>query len=316
MTADRLLITGATGFVGTWMLRHWRKTHPNIEIWATSHQPDNPENRADHFAVLDLKDRDAVNNFVRRSQPTQVIHLAGLVANASLEEYLAVNVVGTEHLYQAIAGLANAKDIPIVQAGTAALYGPIFPNELPITEENQFRPLTPYALSKTTQDHLSAQYWRTHELKTIRARIFNLLGPGQPKHLVPAAFLKQLANLRPGETLRVGNLTTRRDFVDVRDVARAFDGLIQVGQPGKAYNIGSGTSVPIRDLLNELISLSGIHDVVIEENSTLRRKVDVPDVCADITAIKRDIGWSPKMTLQESLQTMLEATKKDEQQLV
>lgn len=316
MTEDRLLITGATGFVGTWMLRHWRRTHPNIEIWATSHQPDNPGDLADHYAVLDLRDSDAVSNLVRQSQPTQVIHLAGRVANASLEEHLAVNVVGTEHLYQAIAALAHAKDVSIVQAGTAAVYGPVFPNELPITEENPFRPLTPYALSKTTQDHLAARYWRTHELKTIRARIFNLLGPGQSENLVPAAFLKRLANLHPGETLRAGNLTTRRDFVDVRDVARAFDGLIQIGQPGKAYNIGSGTSVPIRDLLNELISLSEIRDVVIEENNTLRRKVDVPDVCADITAIKQDIGWSPKMTLQESLQAMHEATKKDERQHV
>ena len=312
MTADRLLITGATGFVGTWMLRHWRKTHPNIEIWATSHQPDHPGNLADHYAVLDLMDNDAVNAFVRRSQPTQVIHLAGLVANASLEEHLAVNVVGTEHLYQAIAGLADAKNISIVQAGTAAIYGPILPTELPITEENPFRPLTPYALSKTTQDHLAAQYWRTDELKTIRARIFNLLGPGQPETLVPAAFLKRLANLQPGETLRVGNLTTRRDFVDVRDVARAFDGLIQMGQPGKAYNIGSGASVPIRDLLNELISLAEIPDVVIEENSTPRRKVDVPDVCADITAIKEDIDWSPEISLPESLEAML----KEEQQRV
>lgn len=316
MTADCLLITGATGFVGTWMLRHWRKTHPNIEIWATGHRPDNLGNLADHYAVLDLTDSEAVDHFVRRSQPTQVIHLAGRVANASLEEHLAVNVLGTEHLYQAIAGLAHAKDIPIVQAGTAALYGPVFSNELPITEEHQFRPLTPYALSKATQDHLAAQYWHTDELKTIRARIFNLLGPGQPEHLVPSAFLKRLANLQSGETLRTGNLTTRRDFVDVRDVARAFDGLIQMGQPGKAYNIGSGTSVPIRDLLHDLISLSEIRDVVIEENNTLRRKFDVPDVCADITAIKQDIGWSPKITLQESLQAMHEATKKDERQHV
>lgn len=103
----------------------------------------------------------------------------------------------------------------------------------------------------------------------------------------------------------MGNLTARRDFVDVRDVARAFDGLIQMGQPGKAYNIGSGASVPIRDLLNELISLAEIPDVVIEENSTPRRKVDVPDVCADITAIKEDIDWSPEISLPESLEAML-----------
>ncbi len=304
MAANRLLVTGATGFVGKWTLRHWRAAHPEVEIWATSDRPDDISGLADEFSLLDLRDVKAVAEFVRACCPTHVIHLAGLVANAPLAEHLAVNVVGTEHLYDSLAGMARPNEIRVVQAGTAAIYGSIAPDELPVSEKNPLRPLTAYALSKMTQDSLAEMVWRTRALAVVRARIFNLLGPGQPEYLAPATFIKQLKALRDGGSLAVGNLACRRDFVDVRDVAWAFDRLLADGRPGAAYNVGSGTSVAIHSVLDELLEISGLHGICVREESNRVRKNDVPDVYADTSAIRADTGWKPRISLRESLKAM------------
>lgn len=304
MVGHRLLITGATGFVGKWTLRHWRAVRPEVEIWATSDRPDNISGLADEFSLLDLRDAKAVAEFVQACCPTYVIHLAGLVANAPLAEHLAVNVVGTKHLYESLAALARSNEIRVVQAGTAAMYGAVTAEELPVSEENALRPLTAYALSKMTQDYLAEMVWRTRALAVVRARIFNLLGPGQPEHLVPTTFIRQLQAVRDGGSLGVGNLACRRDFVDVRDVAWALDRLLAKGRPGAAYNVGSGKSVAIHRVLAELLEISGLHGICVTEESNRVRKNDVPDVYANTTRIREDTDWKPRISLRESLEAM------------
>jgi len=301
---DRLLITGATGFIGKWVLRHWRTAHPDVEIWATSNQPDCLGTLADRFSLLDLRDADAVRELICTCKPTQVIHLAGLVARAPLADYLAVNVVGTENLYDALSELDGCQAARIVQAGTAAVYGPVTPDELPVSEEHALRPLTPYAMSKMAQDSLAEMFWRTRSLQVIRARIFNLMGAGQPDYLVPATFIRQLKAIHDGEAVQVGDLTARRDLVDVRDIVVAFDKLLTHGRAGAAYNVGSGTSVAIREVLEELLRISGFQHRTTERESMRIRKNDVPDIYADITAITGDTGWRPQVCLRDALQAM------------
>ncbi len=304
---SRLLVTGATGFVGRWTLRHWRAAYPDVELWATSNEPTCPEGLADEFAVLDLCQAEAVREFVHACAPTEVIHLAGLIAPAPLADHLAVNVLGTENLYGALADASVGSEVRVVQVGTAAVYGCIAADELPIQESVPLRPLTAYALSKAAQDHLAEMFWRTKGLSVIRARVFNLLGPGQPEHLVPAAFIKQLKSMRDGQRIQVGNLAPRRDFVDVRDVARAFERLLARGTPGAAYNVGSGRSIEIRRVLEKLIALSGLRGISIEQEEICMRAHDVMDVYANVTAIEKAVGWYPQISLEESLHAMFEA---------
>ncbi|UCD52989.1 MAG: GDP-mannose 4,6-dehydratase [Phycisphaerales bacterium] len=304
MSAHRLLITGASGFVGRWTLEHWREAYPAAEIWATSDQDSFADDRADRCSVLDLRDGEAVKTLVQTCRPTHVIHLAGIVGNASLERHLSVNVLGTENLYQALADMGNSSELRIVQAGTAAMYGRVQPEELPIKEGHPFRPLTAYAVSKMTQDYLAALFWRARGLSVIRARIFNLLGPGQSEHLVPATFIKQLRSLQDGQPLQVGNLRARRDFVDVRDVAEALGRLLMGGRPGGAYNVASGASVAIGDLLDELLALSGLNDISIVEVTSRVRANDVPDVYADTTAIAEAVQWRPRISMHQALKDM------------
>ncbi|MBL7145008.1 MAG: GDP-mannose 4,6-dehydratase [Phycisphaerae bacterium] len=302
MAANRLLVTGATGFVGKWVLRHWRDAHPEVKVWATSDQPIFSNELPDTYSVLDLRDANGIRDFVRHCNPTHVIHLAGLMGAVSLAEHLSVNVLGTENIYNALVEIGNSAEVRIVQAGTAAIYGKVAPNELPIKENNPLRPLTAYGISKMTQDCLAEMFWRTRGLSVIRARIFNLLGPGQPTYLVPATFVKQLKTLCDGESLQVGNLDARRDFVDVRDAVRAFDSLLIGGRDGGAYNIASGASFAIRDVLNELLTISGLHDISIREESARMRRADVPDVYANTAAIAGgDSGHIGEIERQTSL---------------
>lgn len=300
----RLLVTGATGFLGKWTLRHWRKAHPDTEIWATSDQPMCAEGLAGTFRCLDLRDGQVVHDFIRACNPNHVIHLAGLVGDASLAEHLAVNVLGTHNLYNALYELDHYTTIRVVQAGTAAIYGQVVSEELPIRENNALRPLTPYGISKMMQDYLAEMHWRTKGLQIMRARIFNLLGPGQSEELVPATFIRQLKAMCDGESLYLGNSSARRDFVDVRDVVQAFDRLLTDGQSGEAYNIASGESVSIQDILKELLFISNLQDVTMNEEQVRIRKYDVPDVFADITRISKAVGWWPQISLRESLEAM------------
>ncbi len=304
VSVNRLLVTGATGFVGRWTLQHWRATHPDVEIWATSNQPTCPEGLADEFCVLDLLDAGAVQDLVDACVPGHVIHLAGLVGAAPFADHIAVNVLCTENLYRALSQSGASPKPRVVQAGTAALYGYVAPDELPVREDNPLRPLTAYGLSKMTQDYLAEMFCRTQELDIVRARVFNLMGPGQPEHLVPASFIKQLKAMHDRDSLQVGNLSARRDFVDVRDVVRAFDALLAGGQPRGVYNIASGSSVSIRSVLDDLLEISGLHDVSVEEDAARMRPNDVLDVYGDITAIAQAVGWRPQISREEALRDM------------
>jgi len=246
MSERRLLVTGATGFVGRWVLRHWRAEHPRTRLVATSHLPEPAHLPCDRYARIDLRDREAVRGFVAESRPDAVVHLAGIIASDDLHEQLSINVEATENLYRALLECPHPADVRVVQVGSAAMYGAVKGEELPISEAKPFRPLTPYGLSKAAQDHLAYMVWRRSRLPIIRARVFNLLGPGQPAQLVPMTFLTQLAGMRgeEGQCLRVGDTSARRDYVDVRDAAAAFDALLERGEGGQAYNVASARPPP------------------------------------------------------------------------
>ena len=302
---ERLLITGATGFLGTWTIRHWKMNHPDVELWTTSNQPPTDEMNIDRFFQVDLCDNEAIKNMVHTCQPIQVIHLAGTIGFGSLENHLRVNVLGSQNLYDSLASADQADKLRIIQASSAATYGLIRSEELPVNEEQPYRPISAYALSKLTQDYLALAMWWTKGLKIVCARIFNILGPGQPDSLVPMTFIKQLLKVRASlqDRLKVGNTVPRRDFIDVRDVVSAFDSLMQHGRPGEIYNVASGTDVSIKKVIDEILRIGGL-EVPIETASERVRSTDVERVQADISKITTETGWRPKIPLCESLEAM------------
>lgn len=307
MVAERVLVTGGSGYIGRWVLRHLRERHPAAELRATGNDVVDLAPLADRYHTVDLCDASAVGSLLDAYRPTKIIHLAGRIAPGSLAEHLQVNALATGNLFQGLVDLGLTDTVRVVQAGTAAAYGPVTAAELPVPETLPLRPVTPYALSKSTQEQIAGMYAAQYGLNVVRARIFNLVGPGQGDHLVPATFIRQLATLPRGGTLEVGNLHTRRDFVDVRDVAAALERLVFAGEPGSACNIGSGVSTAIGDVLGTLMRMSRRTDVEVRPQAALMRGIDVPDVYADISRIRAMVGWSPKIPLQQTLEDMLRA---------
>ena len=302
--SDRLLVTGATGFLGRWVLRHWRQAHEDVELWATSEQPPPDDRPADAYRQVDLHDAAAVRELVEECRPAQVLHLAARIVAPELDDLLAVNVEGTRHLYDALCQ-ASIEDLRVVQVGSAALYGPIEEGDLPIAEAQPLRAVTPYAVSKARQDELAGEMHERLGLPVIRARVFNMLGPGQGDTLVPMTFVRQFRDIQAGRAseIKTGDTSTRRDFVDVRDVVAALDALLQRGLPGAAYNVASGRDVSIQEVLDELRRISGVDAPVVRAADRLRTH-DTPRVQADVSAIARATAWRAKISLATSLADM------------
>ncbi len=309
----RLLITGASGFLGNWVIHHWRKNHPGIKLWASGIETPNPSFIPDNYIQADLCDFEAVRKLVSLCSPDEVIHLAGLIGKAELTDHLRVNVIGTENLFKALLEMDHSSKIRVVQASSASIYGIIRPEELPVTEKQEPRPMTSYALSKLTQQYLGASMWTSYGLQVINACIFNIIGPYQSDFLVPMTFVKQLKEVKAGlrDRLNVGNIAPSRDFIDVRDVVRAFNDLLEKGEPGETYNVASSRDVSIKEIIDLLMRISGLQ-VSVKSDSDCIKTTDVPCVRGDISKITSVTDWEPAIPLEKSLRDVwIEAIEKN-----
>lgn len=297
----RSLVTGASGFIGRHLVAHLAEQGHEIHGFGRKR----PEDWTGPWYAGDLADRARVREVVAEARPNLVFHLAGLM-RGDLAELLAVNVVGTDHLLAAVS--AERSEARVLVAGSAAEYGLAYERELPMTEDQQLRPLSPYGVSKVAQSLLAAQAAMRHELVVLRTRSFNLTGPGEPETLVCAAFARQLVDIERGvraPIVRVGNLGSQRDFVDVRDAVRAYALVAERGESGAVYNVASGRSVSIRDVLGQLCALSGV-DARIEQEQAVRSSQDVPVQRGDATRMRAELGWNADVELATSLADLLE----------
>jgi len=174
---------------------------------------------------------------------------------------------------------------------------------MPLREDQPFRPTSPYAVSKVAQDLLGWQYFVSHGLPIVRVRPFSHIGPGQSDRFVVAAFSRQIAEIEAGlaePVVRVGNLEAERDFLDVRDVVRAYVLALDRGDAGAVYNIGSGVPVRIRAVLDLLLESSPAR-VTVESDPARARPADVPLLVADSAALRDATGWRPAIPFERSV---------------
>jgi GDP-4-dehydro-6-deoxy-D-mannose reductase len=196
------------------------------------------------------------------------------------------------------------------------VYGLVRAENLPVGEETPFCPNNPYGVSKVAQDMMALQYWHSHHLPTIRTRSFNHIGPGQSDDFAASAFARQIAELEAGlrdPAVAVGNLETQRDFTDVRDVVRAYWLVAKRGEPGQAYNVGSGRSRPVRWLLETLLELTPIRVEVVVDPARLRPS-DVPISVCDNRRLVAATGWQPRVDLRDSLRDLLDSWREQVRQ--
>jgi GDP-4-dehydro-6-deoxy-D-mannose reductase len=257
---------------------------------------------------LDLLDGPAVSVFVRDRRPRAIFHLAARASvRRSWEEpgqTLRANLDMTLNLLEAVR--REAPDAPVLLVGSGEIYGA--PERLPVTEEAPLRPQNPYAVSKAACDLLGGQYADAYGLRVVRTRSFNHAGPGQSEEYVVGTLTRQVAEAelagRAQALLRVGNLEAARDFTDVRDVVRAYTALVE--QPAGAYNICSGRSVSVRELV-ELLGRVADVDVRAEVDPERVRAHEVPEIRGSAARLQEATGWRPEIPLEGTLADALAA---------
>ena len=312
--AMRVLITGVSGFVGPHLVESLLSGGQDVELYGLlrwrSPAAELPPAPVLRMIEGDLLDQASLLRALDASRPEVVFHLAASSSVASSwgtpTEVMQVNVLGTLNLLEA--ARQAALDAPIVMACSAEAYGQVAPGELPIREEQPFRPVSPYGVSKAAADLLGFQYFRAFGLRTVRLRFFNHFGPGQPPRFVVASLARQIAEIEAGlrpPQLRVGNLEVRRDFVDVRDAAHAYALAASNGAPGEAYNVASGRSRPVREVLDRLLALTDTAIEVSFDPSRLR-PAELEVLEGDADRFRRATGWEPRIAFERTLADTLE----------
>jgi len=303
----RALVTGCNGFVGRALTA--RLIAGGYEVWGADRAG------SDDFAGTkclagDLADADFVNEVVTAARPECVVHLAAQSSvRRSFDEPAATlrdTTLPALHLLEVVRnGGVGAR---ILLVGSADEYGTVDASELPLAETAPTRPESPYALAKVIQNQTARLYARLYQTDVVLTRSFNHTGPGQRDAFVLSNFAKQVAAIKAGRrdaTLQVGNLDVRRDFLDVRDVCDAYVTLMQRGRSGETYNVCSGRSYRIGDLLDQLCAIAGTR-VKIEVDAARLRPVDMTELRGDPSKIREHTGWTAKRPINETLRALLE----------
>lgn len=310
----RALVTGASGFAGSHLCEHLL-AQPGWEVYAVclaGYSTENLNPVRERITILsgDLLDSQWSSQVIAEVRPEAIFHLAALSSpQASFVDpwgTLSNNIAVQINLFQAIrqAGL----DPTVLIVGSGEEYGMIQPEDVPVDEDTPLRPANPYAVSKVTQDFLALQYHISYRLRAVRLRPFNHIGPRQALGFVTSDFAHQIAEIEAGRrppVVRVGNLSARRDFTDVRDMVRAYFLAATRGEPGAVYNIGSDTAHSIDHILRTLLHLSTV-EIRVETDPERLRPSDVPILVCDSSRFRRRTGWAPRIPLEQSLQDILD----------
>jgi GDP-4-dehydro-6-deoxy-D-mannose reductase len=265
---------------------------------------------------VDMLDRDRVASVVREIQPQWVFHLAALSSPAASWDDPATTIATNAGLEaNLLAALVKQKPMPrVVVVGSADEYGRPVGAARRLNEATPLRPLTPYGVSKVTQDLLALQYHLSHGLAAIRMRPFNHAGPRQAPHFAVASFAQQIARIELGKQppiLKVGNLESRRDFTDVRDIVRAYLLAAEKGKPGEVYNVGSGTASRLRDIVSLLLKMTRTQ-ITLEVDPARKHAVEADVYVCDARRFQRLTGWRPRIGLERMLRDTLDDWRRHE----
>ena len=312
-----ILITGITGFSGSHLAEYLIQLSKKYKIFGTirgrCRQLGFIDKIKNDLTLLecDLTDYNAVYSTIEDSQPDVIYHLGAQTfvptSWRAPQETMITNILGTLNLLETV---RKSSFSPIIMiAGSSEEYGLVHEDETPIKETNQLRPLSPYAVSKVTQDLLGYQYFKNYGMHLRRTRAFNLIGPRSGGKIVTASFAKQIAKIEKGlhvPILSVGNLEAIRDFNDVRDVVRAYViATTSLCNDGEVYNIATGWGYSIQEIVDEYQKLSTVPFKLVQDKKRMRPS-DVPVLIGDSTKFRNATGWLPEYTFKHSLKDVLE----------
>lgn len=330
----RVLITGVTGMAGS-HLADYLLQKKGLEVFGTFRWRSRMENlddlkKEDRLNIItcdrgtkpstssaklnlmeaDIGDAFSMNRAISVVRPDRIFHLAAQsYVPASWwapAETLHTNIIGEVNLLEAVR--TEGIDPTIHIAGSSEEYGYVLPNEIPVKETNPLRPLSPYGVSKVAQEMLAYQYCRSYGIKTIVTRGFNHEGPRRGDVFVTSSFAKQIAEIEKGlrePVIYTGDLSSKRDWSDVRDFVKAYWLAAEKGTPGEVYNIGSGKALEVREMLDMLLGMSDIK-VEVRSDPTRLRPSDVKVLVCDSTKFRKLTGWKNEIPFKQTLKDLLD----------
>lgn len=335
----RVLITGVTGMAGSHLAEYLLAEHPQVAVYGTFRWRSRMENleqlrRRGKLDVVegrytdgqalrgedkkgrvtllycDLTDAGAVEHLMGAVQPERIFHLAAQsFVQESFDEpasTLHINIQSQVNLLESIR--RRDKQIRMHVAGSSEEYGLVHPDEVPMKETNPLRPLSPYAVSKVAQDKLAYQYFKSFGLHVVVTRGFNHTGPRRGPVFFDSTVAKQIAEIEAGilpPVVRHGDLTSKRDLSDVRDVVRAYWLALEKAEPGESYNVGSGKTHTMREMLDILLSYAKVK-IRTEEDPARLRPSDVKILWADPSKFRTATGWEPRIPFEQTLRDVLD----------
>ncbi len=323
----RVLITGITGMVGSHLtdlilrktnweiygLCRWRSPLDNIEHllhWA------NKKNSRIKFISADLNDYSSLIYALKKSKPNYVFHLAAQsFPKSSFEEANSTfntNFIGTYNLLNAIKFLKLNPFIHV--CSSSEVFGKVKKENLPINENCNYHPESPYAISKVGTDMVGKYFFEAFNLKVLTTRMFTHTGPRRGDVFAESSFAKQIAMIEAKKikpVVKVGNLKSLRTFADVRDAVNAYYLLLTKNpKPGEIYNIGGNYSCTVGEMLKYLISLSTSKKIKIITDRARLRPIDADLQIPDTTKFYKATGWRPKITFKQTMQDLLNYWRK------
>jgi len=301
----RILVTGAGGFVGRYLVPHFQERGDEVVAAGGPHD--------EGVLPVDLADETSLAAAIDIAQPDAIVHLAAqtFVPDAIADPFQTydINVMGTARLLRVVREWRNQnnRNPRILFTSSAEVYGQQPPEAFPLKETLATNPMNPYAASKAACESLILGEARSCDLDVLITRAFNHIGPGQNERFVVPSFATQLARIASTHegALYVGNLKAKRDFLDVRDVVRAYALLLDNGKSGATYNVCSGAAVAIEEVLRELIHVARV-PVEVREDPERMRPSDVPVFYGDNEKLRSDTGWQPEISLRASLRVIYE----------
>ena len=302
-----ILVTGASGFIGTHFISTYANDYKILALWHST-----PIISAQILSLqVDLRNQLNLKSVLERTKPDVILHLAGKAKtwDSSLEEMINANILPTENIFEAVRRLKEESGYnpKIIIISSAECYGKTKNPKL-IDENSPFFPLSEYGLSKMFVDRLGYWYAVNKQLTVTILRSFNHTGPGQKQGFFVADMASQIVNIERGKQkeLKIGNLSSVRDLLDVRDVIAAYKLAIDTDLPtGEAYNISSGTGYSMEQLLKKLVRLSTVK-IMLAEDKTRMRLSDNPVVIGDNSKFKKATKWKPKIAIETTLHDTLD----------
>lgn len=296
----RALITGSQGFVGRYLRRELEES--GYEVVGLDIQP------GEGAVQADLLNPEQLAAAVRQAEPDAVFHLAGQADVARSwkipQRTMEINVLAAVNLMEAVR--AFNPSVRMVLVGSSDQYGNLGEAGRMVSESLATHPQTPYAVSKKAQEEMARVYVRAYGMNICMTRSFNHGGAGQRLGFLIPDFASGIVKVERGEakSLKVGNLTSRRDFTHVKDVARAYRLIGEKGKPGEVYNVGSGVTWSAQEILDKLCAMA-VCPIPVEQDPARMRPSDTPVICCDHTKLTTDTGWQPQIPLEDILSDTL-----------